>query len=202
MDRKLVTVMYTGYDPKEHTTVLRTQKNRSRASFPCPAATADYNRFMGAVDLGDQMRGYYATKMKSRKFYKYLFNFLVGVALTNASILFRELHQDGKYTLKMFHEQLAKELIGDYCSRRRAGRVSRPIQPLPLLHFPTKVPSVGTERKRGRCSLCPKRKDTQWFCVECGVWLCHPGTASDCFLLWHKRRLTTTPQLSSSTPTS
>ena len=55
----------------------------------------------------------HATKMKSRKFYKYVFNIVVGVSLTNALILFRELHQDDKYPLKMFHEQLATELIGD-----------------------------------------------------------------------------------------
>ena len=192
MDTKIVTIMYSGVDPAEHCTVLRRQKDRTRSPFPCPAAIGAYNQHMGGVDRGDQLRGYYAKKMKCRKYYKYIFNFLVGVSLTNAFILFRASHPNSKITLKKFHELLATLLIGDYCSRRRAGRVSYPIQPLPLHHFPTKVPSANTERKRGRCSLCQEshhRKDTQWFCVYCGVWLCHPGTADDCFLLWHRRRL-------------
>ncbi len=189
MDNKSFTVMYTGFDPAEHCMVLRRLRDGTRVPFPCPAACTAYNQYMGGVDWGDQLRGYYACKMKSRKFYKYISHFLVGVSLTNAFILHRMSHPSQKLTLKKFQEILAMELIGD---RRRAGRVSHPIQPLPLRHFPTKVPSSNSERKRGRCSLCReknRRVDTQWFCLECGVWLCHQGTASDCFLLWHRRRL-------------
>ena len=29
-----------------------------------------YNRFMGGVDMADQLRGYYHVRMKCRKFYK------------------------------------------------------------------------------------------------------------------------------------
>ena len=184
--------MYTGFDPKDETTVLRKQKDGVRPSFPCPAACAAYNKHMGGVDRGDQLRGYYATKMKSRKFYKYIFNFLVGVALTNSFVLFRERHPDSKMKLKKFLTVLATELIGNYCSRRKAGRVSHLVQPLSLQHFPTESPNGNAERKRGRCKLCQEKKrrsDTQWFCNECGVWLCHPGTTEDCFLLWHRRKL-------------
>lgn len=191
MDNKAVSIMYTGFNPMEHCTVLRRQKNGSRIPITCPAAIAAYNMHMGGVDKGDQLRGYYSTKIKSRKFYKYLMNFLVGVAVTNAFIMFRISHPHSKTNLKKFHEVLGKQLIGDYCSRRKAGRVSHQIQPLPLLHFPTKAHSSAiSERKRGRCALCQekhRRSDTQWLCHECGVWLCHPGTADDCFLLWHKR---------------
>ena len=51
-----------------------------------------YNKFMGGVDQGDQKRGYYATKIRSRKFYKYIANFLLGVAVTNSFILFLYTH--------------------------------------------------------------------------------------------------------------
>ena len=192
MDNKVFTVMYTGFNPLEHTPVLRKQKDGTRTSYPCPVACAAYNQFMGGVDIGDQLRGYYSYKMKSRKFYKYIYNFLCGVTVTNAFILYKAAHPGSKVAMKKFQEVLANQLIGDYSSRRRAGRVGHLIQPLPLRHFPTKVPTPNTERKRGRCSLCRERKkrvDTQWFCKDCGVWLCHPGTANDCFLLWHRRRV-------------
>ena len=58
MDNKLVTVMYTGYDPTKNTTVLRRLKDGTKQSFFCPLATASYNQFMGGVDRGDQIRGY------------------------------------------------------------------------------------------------------------------------------------------------
>ena len=117
MDNKVVTAMYSGYDPTELTTVLRRQKDGTRSSVPCPVAIADYNIHTGGVDRGDQLHGYYATKLKCRKFYKYIVNFLVGVALTNSFILFHLGHPGSKLSLKKFQELAAKQLIGDYCSR-------------------------------------------------------------------------------------
>ncbi len=185
-------VMYTGYHPTATTTVARTQRDTTKHDVPCPTACAEYNKHMGGVDRGDQLRSYYHIRMKSRKFYKYIANFLFDVSVTNAFILYRTTHLGMKMTNRKFREILADQLIGDYCSRRRAGRGGNSIKSLQLMHFPTKVPSGNRERKRGRCSLCQEgheRKDTPWFCTECGVWLCHPGTPDDCFYLWHRRRL-------------
>ena len=188
MDNKVVTAMYSGYDPSESTTLLRRQKDGTRNSVPCPVAIAAYNNYMGGVDRGDQFCGYYATKIKCRKFYKYI---LMGVAITNSFILNRLGHPGSNLSLKKFQELAAKQLIGDYCCRRKPGRVSHLIRPISLLYFPLKGVSSTSDRKRGRCALCQEqhqRKDTQWFCKECSIWLCHPGMASDCFLIWHQRR--------------
>ncbi len=144
MDRRLVTTMYTGYNPQETSTVLRKRKDGTRVSFPCPAACAAYNVHMGGVDRGDQLRQYYSFKIKSMKFYKYIANFMVGVSLTNSHILYKLSHPNSKMSMKKFQEVLATQLIGEYCSRRIAGRVSHPIQPLPILHFPTKVPTPNS----------------------------------------------------------
>lgn len=195
-DTKAVTVMYSGFDPSETTTVLRKvrvsgSRQYQRCSVPCPVAMAAYNKYMGGVDRGDQLRGYHQYQIRSRKYYKYIANFLVWVSLTNSYILCRLSHPGASANIKTFQETLANQLIQEYCTRRRAGRVPYQIVPLPLRHFPTKATS-NTGRKRGRCSLCQekrKRTDTQWVCRECGVWLCHPGTADDCFLLWHRRIL-------------
>ena len=72
---------------------------------------------MGGDDRGDQLRGYYATKIKCRKFYKYIVNFLVGVAITNSFILNCLGHPGSNLSLKKFQELAAIQLIGDYCSR-------------------------------------------------------------------------------------
>ena len=72
LDRNEVTLLYTGYDPSEQGTVMRRTKDGTRVPIPCPIACVAYNKHMGGVDRGDQLRAYYSTKMKSRKFYKYI----------------------------------------------------------------------------------------------------------------------------------
>lgn len=117
---------------------------------------------------------------------RYIYNFLIEVALTNAFILFRPGHP--KVHIKTFQQVLSTQLVGSYNSRKSAGRVSYTTRPLQLQHFPMKP-----GRKRGRCVLCRergKRSDTQWHCRECNVWLCHTGKPEDCFYIFHRRMST------------
>ena len=195
MDNKVVSVMSTNSQPSATGSVMRRKKDGSRVPVPCPESITLYNRSMGGVDLGDQLRGYYSCRTKSRKFYKYIYHFLLDATITNCFILHKHFHPNPKYkTIREFRLQLARELIGDYCSRRRSGCHGGAIVPLQLRHFPTTSPTDSGPRKTkmGRCSRCfqnRKRTDSQWFCQECGVWLCHNGdTTSDCFYLWHKNR--------------
>ena len=191
-DRKLVTVMATNCQPSDSGSVLRRTQDGSRVSVTCPESIILYNTYMGGVDRGDQLRGYYNCRTKSRKFYKYIFYFLLDVAITNAFILMKN-HTSGgsRMVMKDFRLQLASQLIGDYCSRRRRGRNSSAIRTLPLRHFPVKIEldSNPAKRKRGNCAHCRKTKhsrmNTSWFCQECSVWLCHSGDPDDCFLQWH-----------------
>ena len=189
-DNKTVIVMSTNSQPTDHGSVLRRQRDGTRVSYPCPASVITYNAHMGGVDRGDQLRGYYSCRLKSRKFYKYIFHFLLDTAITNAFILYT--HYSGSPSLKHvkdFRVSLAKSLIGDYCSRRRAGRGGISLGSIPLRHFPMKVDG-NSRSKRGRCAHCSKkgvRVDSCWWCQECEVWLCHTGLPySDCFLQWHK----------------
>ena len=146
---------------------------------------------MRGVDRGDQLRGYYRCRVKSRKFYKYIFYFLLDVAITNAYVLYSgwSPRPQAVKCIKTYRMKLAHELIGDYCTRRRAARA---LVPLPLLHFLVKLPpATPSQRKRGRCAYCMrvhhKRTDTQWFCQDWDKRLCHGGyEQSDCFLQWHK----------------
>ena len=55
--------------------------------------------------------------------------------------------------MKKFRLQLARELIGEYTSRRRAGRGGGVIRPLPLQHFPLKVVKGPCEPERKRRRL-------------------------------------------------
>ena len=75
--------------PSGEGTVQRTQKTGSRISLPCPLNIIDYNCYMGGFDSNDQLRQYYYVRLKSHKFYKYIFWFLFKVTLANTYILFR-----------------------------------------------------------------------------------------------------------------
>ena len=78
--------------------------------------------------------------MKCRKFYKYIFYFLLDVAITNAFILQKGYREDAPFSsITEFRLKLASELTGDYCSRRRAGRSGGVVRSLPLRHFPTTI---------------------------------------------------------------
>ena len=185
LDRKLVKAMSSAHDPTESTTVLRRQRDGIRVPVKCPVMIRDYNNKMGGVDNGDQSRGYYKLRSKFRKFYMYIFNFLVDVAITNSYILYRQFADSHQLkTVKEFRLKLASQLISSYSSRKLPGRRSFTVRPLPLTHFPTK----NQEGKRGKCKNCkPKRTDTPWFCATCKEWLCHTGNPEDdCYLAWHK----------------
>lgn len=112
---------------------------------------------MGGVDRGDQLQGYYSCCTKSRKFYEYIFYFLLDVAITNAFVLYKDYAGSPRVkTIRDFRVELAKELIGDYCSRCRAGRRESVLHNLCLRHFPVKlVRDDPSRRNMKRCSLCP-----------------------------------------------
>ena len=185
-DTKPVVIMATNSDPTTPTTVERKQRDGSKSTYPCPTSVYMYNKYMGGVDHNDQLRGYYHVRLKCRKYYKYIMWFLFDVAITNSYTLCK-LHTDLKYNnIKDFRVNLAKELIGDYFSRKRPGRP--PTQPSKKrfckAHYPTKGP------KPRRCHYCYKykkeRHETSWCCKDCDIYLCHNGQ-DDCFYMYHTR---------------
>ena len=127
-------------------------------------------------------------RLKSRKFYKYIFWFLFELAVANSYVLTRYIPSTGHHHCHFvdYRLELAKQLIGDYNSRKRRGRPSTTISPQPLVsvhHFPMKAPT------RSKCQRFSKRKVlkwTQWRCQACEKYFCHTGLPeSDCFLLSH-----------------
>ncbi len=126
------------------------------------------------MDHNDQLRGYYHVRLKCRKYYKYLFWFLFDVAITNSFILCCS-HTDKRMdSIKDFRVTLAKELIGDYYSRKRPGRPSA--LPPPRRFCQTHFPTQGDDSPH-RCHYChhyrQQRHRTVWYCRDCRVYLPH-----------------------------
>ncbi|XP_072376163.1 uncharacterized protein, partial [Diabrotica undecimpunctata] len=65
--RKCVLVGSTMHNPLEITSVLRRKPNGEQESVKCPKAISDYNRYMGGVDLFDQLHASYPISWKSRR---------------------------------------------------------------------------------------------------------------------------------------
>ena len=125
LDWKVATIMSTNCQPDDSGSILHRMQDGSRIPVPCPQSIILYNTYMGGVDKGDQLWGYNHCRTKSKKFYKHIFYFLLDVAITNAFILMKHHTAKGsKMTIKDFRLELASQLIGEYCSRRRRGRAS------------------------------------------------------------------------------
>ena len=73
MDNREVLVMSTNVQPHEKSTVRCMQTDTTVRDIQAPMAIVSYNKWMGGVDRGDQIRQYYHLRLKSRKFYKYIF---------------------------------------------------------------------------------------------------------------------------------
>ena len=197
-DNKVVRALSTGFQPHDTGNVTRKQRDGTSVSVPCPASIIAYNKFMGGVDRNDQFRQYYHVRLRGRKYYKYIFWFLLDVSISNTYILFKNyvVRSDSPATarcLKEFRLQLAKDLIADYSSRKRLGRGASERCNLPLRHYPMKNKTASN--RSIRCHYCShvrqpsRRKETVWYCGDCKLHLCHTGLddGSDCFLLHHQQ---------------
>ena len=201
-DNKDVSVMSTNVQPGEQGVVRRMQHDATSVDVPAPTSVISYNKWMGGVDRGDQLRQYYHLRLKSRKFYKYIFWFLIDVCIVNTYILHKYYSNspNAHTTLKPFRLELAKSLIGHYNSRKRAvPRTNHLLPPPPtrvaLQHFPTKR-KTASKKGVSRCWYCAHvrrpttRKETFWYCEHCDLHLCHTGeSATDCFLRYHTNLL-------------
>ena len=140
-DKRQVVMLSTMSDPAKEESVQRTQKDGNKVSVPCPDAVVVYNRYMGGVDLNDQLRHYYCVRTKCMKNYKYIFWFTFDICIINAHILRTyspSCIPNSQLSLKSFRLQLADQLIGNYNSRKRVGRPqsSGPTHPPPPLPPP------------------------------------------------------------------
>ena len=188
-DNQTVVVVASNCNPNSTNTVKRRKKDGSVATIPFPMAINLYNKYMGGVDLNDQLRGYYSVRSKGRKFYKYIWWFLFDVATTNSYILCKHYSTLTNCTIQDFRTQLAKSLIGDFNGRKRRGRPSLTApsaQRFCTAHFPMR------NEKKSRCYYCyhqrRERHETIWFCNTCNQHLCHNGKDDDCFLLFHTQK--------------
>ena len=147
-------------------TVFRHQKDGSCIPVPCPQSIIDYNAFMGRVDRGDQIRGYYNCRTKCRKLYKYIFHFLLDTVITNAYILQKHFSISSPKNILSFHLQLSQQLIGEYCSWHRLGLGSGVVRSALSHHHPYE----SKVQERTMCTLTTAQAQGGHLLVLPRVW--------------------------------
>ena len=186
-DKKTIHLLSTADDPAAPAVqVERKRRDGTRNNVSCPIVVREYNAHMNGIDHADQLRSEHATYWTSKKWWHYVFWFLVDLAVANAFILFRELphHQRQTKTGRRkpwgqveFRQALSKQLIGQV-------RTSRKRKLLTALD-PTTSQHVPVTTSRGRCRKCSKdgkRREVKTGCQACGYSLC-----IDCFAIHHRR---------------
>ena len=160
----------TGTHPVHSFTARRVRQcDGSQVSLSCPTAILTYTKYMGGVDLGDQLCKYYCVRLKCNKNYKYIFWCMFDCCITNAFILSKFCTSPSSSggisveRLKQFRVALAWSLIGGYNTRQRAGRPRSSISRQPTSSTPSHFP---THHMRKRCVYChtlrspPRRRES------------------------------------------
>ncbi len=185
-DKRIVSFLSTADRATDVVNVTRRHRDGTQHLVNAPSVVHQYNINMNGVDHADQMRTEYPTFRKSRKWWCYVFWFLVDIGICNAFVLMKESpnHQqqsrrgnDKRRSLVSFRKNLAKQLIGQYrCSRKRCLPIGDADG---VNHWPVK-------RKAMRCKECRLsgrgRHESTTHCEACNQALCVP-----CFKPYHQR---------------
>ena len=196
-DTKDVCVISTFYEATATDMVKRRKKvdgKYEELEVSIPPPINNYNANMGGVDLSDQLIQYYAVLRKTRKWWKTFFHF-IDIAIVNAYILYRQLPGNEKSTQKVFHKELAQDMV------KRSGlstNITTPGRPrrsnVRAEHCPVPIASADiiavSKSRYGRknCKLCfvrhKKEQRTPWKCGKCDLPLCLQ-LDRNCFQEWH-----------------
>eukprot|EP00112_Aurelia_sp_Birch-Aquarium-sp1_P015019 Seg3293.2 transcript_id=Seg3293.2/GoldUCD/mRNA.D3Y31 product="PiggyBac transposable element-derived protein 4" protein_id=Seg3293.2/GoldUCD/D3Y31 len=197
--RKPVKLLSSNVDPTDpQTSVKRKQKDGSLKDVPCPTPVKNYNERMDGVDRADQMRTAYSSTRTSKRWWTYLFWFLVDLCISNSLVLMRESKnhklksrtgREKERSLLDFRKNLAVQLLGETRNGRKRKRAVRP-DIFGEGHWPKKV------QVKGRCKNCTEKGtngQSRFICTDCSdeaagklTYLCVLN--KNCFQQFHERR--------------
>jgi Transposase IS4 len=203
-DKKPVHYLATGVAMTEDQ-IHRNVKGTGSLMVKCPKMITDYQRYMGGVDVHDQLRlQSYSLQMafRFRKYYKSLFLGFMDMALVNAYITHKETCRlantpamtRGQW-YAVLHQQLLSlkasnfDVLGDMTSTAAASRRRR-TPGHELVQSNDWIMTGGVQKRRQRsCKVCgllrgsaKKSFQTTFFCERCSV------DAAKCFLCPKARR--------------
>lgn len=200
LDKRPVYLLSTIHPPSTDvpTTILRREGRGERQPLPCPPAQVDYQKFMGVVNLADQMLKSFSVVRKSRKAWKKLFAYGLEVCLLNSFIIMRKAKPACKQEFLRFRVNIAQQLIAGQSFRARIGRrISQPLSEVDALRLNGQFHPLEFTDSRLDCVVCAKVVQAQGLhryersksgvkCTVCNVALCVNKQRS-CWNMWHTR---------------
>ncbi|CAG2199459.1 unnamed protein product [Mytilus edulis] len=164
-------------------TTNRRQKDGTNARVTRPRVVTNYQENFRGVDISDQLRAKYSIGRPSKKWWKYLMNFIIDLCIVNSFIVKAETEvpqvarTKKRYRQLDFRINLSTQLIGNFARLRTPAPPMRPR----ATHAHLKL-----GRKRSTCKLCTKtgekkRKTTQMGCEKCDKHLC----SAECHNTFH-----------------
>ena len=164
-----------------------------------PEPTYFYTKWMGGVDLGDQMMSYYSFLRRSIKWWRKLFIHMLNMVMLNAFLLQKK-YATNPLQHEEFREEIVKMLMREGiagCALSLPAQVSSrhvDIARLSERHFPSFIPKKpGAVRAKPTrpCFMCTQVKDlwgvrirpkwSSYWCADCRKVLC----IDFCFMTYH-----------------
>jgi len=144
-----------------------------------PRIITNYQENFRGVDISDQLRSKYPVGRSSKKWWKFLFNFLTNLCIINGFVFYDHFNQverkKKRYTQLDFRINLVAQLVNGYSftKRRTPALVVFPMN----MSNPNLHRYIRLKRKKSTCKFCPKhsdkkRKETVHGCNKCDKHLC------------------------------
>ena len=175
-DRKLVSFVTNVFPETMNSKVFRLQPEGVLREQSVPPLLPAYNKYMGAVDLTDQLMRTYGFDRKSKRCWLRPFLFCFDVSTNNAHILYK--HNCKRCGVKPkdllgFRLDLARLLLQFGSSSKAQSSVNKGKAQDVSVCCLSRVSDIGL--KRGRCHQCIKMKrkrHTSFGCSVCKIRLC------------------------------
>lgn len=206
-DRKVVTLMSTVYS-SNHVAIGK-KHWKTKEEITKPELMHQYNKYMGGVDLNDQLLKYSAYSRRTLKWWNKAAFRILNVAMVNAYILYKEWCEQNNIARqkRLSHSDYRLMVLKQWLATVAANNVlhdTHEVSEFSRLqgrHFMEKIPSGNAKQKSRICKVCnkaekilydrtggPPRKVygsvTTFQCISCKVELC----AVPCFQLYHTQK--------------
>ncbi|XP_069611178.1 piggyBac transposable element-derived protein 4-like isoform X2 [Ranitomeya imitator] len=174
--------MLTTLHADTHVTVRHSGATRDKKK---PVCVTDFNKYMGGVDLSDQVLQPYLVKRKTRAWYKKVAIYLIQIATYNSFVLYKR--SQGELTFLQYQEKIIECLLFGSTQAQEAVFESEDVRRLSERHFIHAVPATSTQKyPQKRCRVCRKngkRSDSRYYCPMCPS---QPGLCvTPCFEIYH-----------------
>jgi DNA excision repair protein ERCC-6 len=160
-DNKVVSLLSNAFGLHPLTTARRyVHSERKKTDIPQPQVVAQYNKFMGGVDLLDRHIANYRMSIRGKKFYMPIVLWMLDLAITNAWSLAKSCNC--KMDQLEFRRRLARGLLISHGKVQTKGKSTKPPEYLSKgVHTSVKAES------RLRCKQC--HLHTQYRCDTCNI---------------------------------